>query len=119
MNKDEKQKEDKYIEEHWMSKNMILLKKDYPDLYKNMAELKEIIYTDNVHDDRTLKLVSIALTAANEDIRGTRKQIISGIKEFNFTREELIDILKVVLLLAGKPAFMKAIGIVYDETGGE
>lgn len=119
MNEKEKQKEDKYIEEHFMSKNMAILKHDYPELHKNMVELKEIIYTDNVLDDRTLKLISIALTAANDDVRGTRKQIISGIKEFGFTREEIMDVLKVVLLLAGKPPFMKAVGILYDETGGE
>ena len=41
MNKDEKQKEDKYIEEHWMSKNMILLKKDYPDIVKDYMKTTE------------------------------------------------------------------------------
>ena len=102
--------------EPFMSNNMLLLERDYPELYKNIVELKEIIYKDNVLDDKILKLISIALTAGSEDKVGTRKQIISGINEYGITREELMDVLKVVLLISGKPAFTKAVGIVYDET---
>lgn len=99
-----------------MSNNMMLIKRDYPELYKNMVELKELVYENNVVDDKTLKLVSIAITAANEDVVATRKQIISGMEEYDITHEEIMDILKVVLLISGKPAFMKAVGIVYEQS---
>ena len=39
----------------------------------------------------------------------------TGIKQFGFTKEEIMDVLKLVLLVSGKPGFLKAVGIMYDE----
>ena len=64
-------------------------------------------------DYKTQKLVAIAINAAASDDRAMRKQMLSGMKELGITRDEIMDVLKVVLLTAGKPAFTKAVNILY------
>ena len=97
------------------SSHMQLLKEDFPDLHKNMMDFKKIIFEDSTVDKRTLKLVAIALTAASDSEMPIRKQMSTGIKQFGFTKEEIMDVLKLVLLVSGKPGFLKAVGLMYDE----
>ncbi len=41
----------------------------------------------------------------------TKKQIKSGMHELGITKEEIIDVLKIVLLTSGMPAFSKSVQI--------
>ncbi|AEG17493.1 MAG: carboxymuconolactone decarboxylase family protein [Methanobacterium paludis] len=100
-------------DEVFFSKGMIHLKEDYPDLYDVSVALNEAAYTGKVLDYKTQKLVAIGIAAAASDDRAIKKQILSGMKELDITKDEIVDVLRVVLLTAGKPAFTKAIRILY------
>ena len=56
-------------------------------------------------------LIAIGITASRADPRATKKQIKSGMKELDITKEEIMDVLKIVLLTSGMPAFSKAVQI--------
>jgi alkylhydroperoxidase/carboxymuconolactone decarboxylase family protein YurZ len=92
------------------------IKKDYPDIYEASVKLNDVVYTGKTLDYKTQKLIAIAVNAAASDDRAIRKQMISGMKELGITKDEIIDALRVVLLTAGKPAFIKAVGILYGLT---
>ncbi|MGO9386478.1 MAG: carboxymuconolactone decarboxylase family protein [Methanobacterium sp.] len=62
-----------------------------------------------------MDLIAVGITAANGD-HMLKNQIKSTMQEFNVTKDEIIDFLRVVLLIAGKPAFMNAINILYEIT---
>lgn len=100
-------------EEVFFSKGMPHVKKDYPDIYEAVVKLNDVSYTGKVLDYKTQKLIAIAINAAASDDRAIRKQMLSGMKELGITRDEIIDVLRVVLLTAGKPAFTKAVAILY------
>jgi alkylhydroperoxidase/carboxymuconolactone decarboxylase family protein YurZ len=100
-------------EEVFFGKGMQNLKKDYPDLYEASVMLNDVAYTGKVLDYKTQKLIAIAVNAAASDDRAVRKQMMSGMKELDITPDEIMDALRVVLLTAGKPAFTKAVGILY------
>ncbi len=103
-------------DEVFFSKGMIHLKEDYPDLYKASVELNDAAYNGKVLDYKALKLIAIAITAASSDDRAVKKQMISGMQELGISKDEIVDVLRVVLLTAGKPAFTKAIKILYKIT---
>lgn len=100
-------------EEVFYSTGMKKIKEDYPDLYQASVDLNEAAYTGKVLDYKTQKLIALGITAANSDDRATKKQILSNMQEFGATKDEIMDVLRVVLLIAGKPAFMKAVNILY------
>lgn len=100
-------------DEVFFSKGMNHLKEDYPDLYDLSVTLNDTCYTGKVLDYKTQKLMAIAITAAASDDRAIKKQILSGMKELDITKDEIMDVLRVVLLTAGKPAFTKAVRILY------
>ncbi len=101
-------------EEVFFSKGMKHVKEDYPDIYKASIELNNVCYTGKELDYKTQKLVAIGIAAAASDDRAVRKQILSGMKELDITKDEVVDVLRVVLLLAGKPAFTKAMNALYN-----
>jgi len=101
-------------EEVFFSKGMKHVKEDYPDLYEASININDVCYTGKVLDYKTQKLIAIAIAAAASDNRAVKKQILSGMKELNITRDEVVDVLRVVLLLAGKPAFTKGINALYN-----
>jgi alkylhydroperoxidase/carboxymuconolactone decarboxylase family protein YurZ len=101
-------------DEVFFSKGMKHLKKDYPDLYEASVALNDAAYTGKVLDYKTQKLIAIGITAAASDDRAIKKQMISGMQELDITPDEIVDVLRVVLLTAGKPAFTKAIKILYE-----
>lgn len=100
-------------DEVFFSKGMSHLKEDYPDLYDLSVTLNDTCYTGKVLDYKTQKLMAIAITAAASDDRAIKKQILSGMTELDITKDEIMDVLRVVLLTAGKPAFTKAVRILY------
>jgi alkylhydroperoxidase/carboxymuconolactone decarboxylase family protein YurZ len=95
---------------------MAHVKKDYPDIFKAVVQLNEAAYTGKVLDYRTQKLIALGITAAASDDRAMKKQMISAMKEFDITRDEIVDVLRVVLLTSGNPPFTKAMKILYDIT---
>ena len=101
-------------EEVFFSKGMKHVKEDYPDLYDISVGLNDVCYTGKSLDYKTQKLVAIGIAAAASDNRAVKKQILSGMKELDITKEEVVDVLRVVLLLAGKPGFMKGINALYN-----
>ena len=101
-------------EEVFYSKGMKHIKEDYPDLYEGSVNLNEVAYTGKVLDYKTQKLIALGITAAFSDDRAVKKQILSNMQEFGATKDEIVDVFRVVMLIAGKPAFMKAINILYD-----
>lgn len=104
----------KMKEEVFYSGGMKKIKDDYPDLYEANVELNKAAYTGKVLDYKTQKLIALGINAAFSDDRAVKKQIISSIQEFDTSKDEIIDVLRVVLLIAGKPAFMKAVNILYE-----
>ena len=85
-----------------------------PDIYKAIVGLNEATYTGKVIDYRTQKLIALGINAAASDDRATKKQMMSAIKEFNITKDEIVDVLRVVLLTSGMPPFTKGMKILYE-----
>jgi alkylhydroperoxidase/carboxymuconolactone decarboxylase family protein YurZ len=103
-------------EEVFFCEGMIPVKKDYPDLYNAIVGLNEACYTGKVIDYRTQKLIALGINAAASDERAVKKQMMSAMKEFNITKDEMVDVLRVVLLTSGMPAFTKAMKILKELT---
>lgn len=103
-------------EDVFYGKGMAHVKKDYPDIFKAVVELNEAAYSGKVLDYRTQKLIALGITAAASDDRAMKKQMISAMKEFDISRDEIVDVLRVVLLTSGNPPFTKAMKILYDIT---
>ena len=101
-------------EEVFFGEGMVHVKKDYPDLYEAITGLNEAIYTGKVIDYRTQKLIALGIAAAASDERAAKKQMMSAMKEFGVTRDEIVDVLRVVLLTSGMPPFTKAMKILYE-----
>ena len=103
-------------EDVFYGKGMLHVKKDYPDIYKAVVGLNEAAYSGKVLDYRTQKLIALGITAAASDDRAMKKQMMSAMKEFDISRDEIVDVLRVVLLTSGNPPFTKAMKILYDIT---
>ncbi len=101
-------------EEVFFGEGMAKTKVEYPDLYKAIVTLNEATYTGKVIDYRTQKLIALGINAAASDDRATKKQMMSAIKEFGITKDEIVDVLRVVLLTSGMPPFTKGMKILYD-----
>ncbi|HNR58005.1 MAG TPA: carboxymuconolactone decarboxylase family protein [Methanothrix sp.] len=101
-------------EEVFFGEGMVGVKKDYPDLYEAIVGLNEATYTGKVLDYKTQKLIALGIAAASSDERATMKQMMSAKKEFGVTKDEIVDVLRVVLLTSGMPPFTKAMKILYE-----
>ena len=66
------------------------------------------------HWPQNQKLIAIAIVASKGNAGGLEKQIRSGKKQFGITKEEVMDVLKVVLLTSGMQAFNSSLQVVYD-----
>jgi len=95
-------------------KGMADVKKDCPDIYEAIVNLNEVVYSGKSLDYKTLKLIAVAITASNSDDRAIEKQFKSAINELGVTKDELMDVLRVVLLTSGMPPFVKAVKILSD-----
>ncbi|MBQ2832451.1 carboxymuconolactone decarboxylase family protein [Methanobrevibacter sp.] len=87
------------------------LKDEYPDLYELVSDINDTVWDGNVLDYKTQKLIAIGITASRADPRATKKQIRSAIEVLGITKEEIVDVLRVVLLTSGMPAFSKSLQI--------
>ncbi|MBZ9571347.1 carboxymuconolactone decarboxylase family protein [Methanobrevibacter sp. TMH8] len=97
-------------------KGMAPVKKDFPEIYDAIVELNDAVYTGKVLDYKTQKLIAVAITASNSDDRAIKKQFQSAIQELGATKDELMDVLRIVLLTSGMPPFVKAVRILYEVT---
>lgn len=103
-------------EDIFYGKGMVHVKKDYPDIYDAVVELNKATYTGKSLDYKTQKLIALGITAANSDDRAMRKQMMSAMREFDTSPDEIVDVLRVVLLTSGMPPFTKAMRILYELT---
>ena len=97
--------------EVYYGKGIRELENAYPDLYGLVNNLNETVWSGKVLDYKTQKLIAIGITASRADPRATKKQIKSAIQELDITKEEIVDVLRVVLLTSGMPAFSKSLQI--------
>ncbi|MDR2873575.1 MAG: carboxymuconolactone decarboxylase family protein [Methanobrevibacter sp.] len=88
---------------------MVSIKENYPDIYDSVVQLNEAVFTGKVLDYKTQKLIAIAITASKSDKRAIKHQIRSAVSEFNVTKDEVMDVLRVVLLTSGMPPFTKSV----------
>ena len=100
--------------EKFSGKGMNVIKDDYPDLYESIVNLNETVFTGKSLDYKTQKLIAIGIASSNSDSRSIKKQMKSGIEEFDLTKDEIMDVLRVVLLTSGMPAFIKSVQILND-----
>jgi alkylhydroperoxidase/carboxymuconolactone decarboxylase family protein YurZ len=101
-------------DEVFFGEGMAKVKMEYPDLYQAIVGLNEAAYTGRVLDYRTQKLIALGINAAASDDRATKKQMMSAMKEFGITKDEIVDVLRVVLLTSGMPPFTKAMRLLFD-----
>jgi len=101
-------------EEVFFGESMPKVRKDYPDIYDAIVHLNEATYTGKVLDYKTQKLIAVGINAAVSDEKATKKQMMSAMKELNVTKEEIVDVLRMVLLTAGMPPFVKGMRILYE-----
>ncbi len=87
------------------------LEGQYPDLYEIVSDLNTTVWDGKVLDYKTQKLIAIGITASRADPRATKKQIKSAIEVLGISKDEIVDVLRVVLLTSGMPAFSKSLQI--------
>ena len=77
------------------------LEDEHPDLYDLVKNINETVWSGNVLDYKTQKLIAIGITASRADPRATKKQIqrkiILGGKKSSWTIS--LALLKIKLLL--------------------
>ena len=95
-------------------KGLNKLKKEDECLFNVISALDEIVWQEGAVDRKTKKLIAIAIVASKGNAGGLEKQIRSGKKQFGITKEEVMDVLKVVLLTSGMQAFNSSLQVVYD-----
>ena len=88
------------------------IKKEDPLLYDSIVELDKKVWDSSVLDYKTQKLIAIAISACNQEGSSFLKQASKAKKELGITKEEMMDVLKVVLLTSGMIPFNKALDVV-------
>ena len=92
------------------------LKDSHPDLFELVSNINDTVWDGKVLDYKTQKLIAIGITASRADPRATKKQMRSAIEVLGITKEEIVDVLRVVLLTSGMPAFSKSLQILNSVT---
>ena len=77
------------------------LRDSHPDLFELVSNINDTVWDGEVLDYKTQKLIAIGITASRADPRATKKQIRSAIEVLGITKEEIVDVLRVVLLTSG------------------
>ena len=102
--------------EVFYGRGMQKVKKDMPELYEVIKDLNEAVFTGEALDYKTQKLIAIGIAASRCDEVATEKQMRSAMHELGVTKKEIRDALRVVLLLAGMPAFNKGLRLLEEIT---
>ena len=98
----------------FFGEGMARTKSEYPDIYDAIIELDKAVFGGKALDYKTQKLIAIGINASRSDETATRKQMVSGMKELGISKEEIVDVLRVVLLTSGMPPFTKGMKILYE-----
>lgn len=98
-------------EKVFYGKGVRRIKKEDPVLYDSIVELDKNVWDGNALDYRTQKLIAIAISATNQEGSSFLKQALKAKKELDITKEEMMDVLKVVLLTSGMIPFNKALDV--------
>ena len=85
-------------EKVFYGKGIRRIKKEDSELYDSIENLDKNVWNANALDYRTQKLFL--------------KQVSKAKKELNISRDEMMDVLKVVLLTSGMQPFNKALEVV-------
>ena len=99
-------------EKVFYGKGVRRIKNEDPQLYDSIQDLDKNVWDGKVLDYRTQKLIAIAISATNPESSAFLKQVSKAKKELDITSDEMMDVLKVVLLTSGMPSFNKALEIV-------
>ena len=102
--------------EVYYGKGIRELEEGHEDLYNLVTDMNNVVWNGKVLDYKTQKLIAIGITASRADPRATKKQIRSAIEVLGISKEEIVDVLRVVLLTSGMPAFSKALQILNSVT---
>jgi len=98
-------------------KGINALKKNNKELYTSICRLDESVWDEGPLSRKDKKLIAIAITASKLNKSGFEKQVRSSKIKLGISREEVMDVLKVVLLTSGMPAFNMGLEIlnkIYD-----
>ena len=99
-------------EKVFYGKGIKRIKKEDPQLYDSIEKLDKNVWNANSLDYRTQKLIAIAISATNPDSSSFLKQVSKAKKELDISRDEIMDVLKVVLLTSGMVPFNHALEVV-------
>lgn len=104
-------------EKVFYGKGIRRIKNEDPELYESIENLDKNVWNASVLDYRTQKLIAIAISATNNESSSFLKQLSKAKKELDISREEIMDVLKVVLLTSGMIPFnhaLEAVNKLYD-----
>ena len=99
-------------EKVFYGKGVRRIKKEDPELYDSIENLDKNVWNANSLDYRTQKLIAIAISATNSESSSLLKQVSKAKKELDISRDEMMDVLKVVLLTSGMIPFNHALEVV-------
>ncbi len=99
-------------EKVFYGKGVRRIREENPQLYDSIQELDKNVWDGNALDYRTQKLIAIAISATNPESSAFLKQVSKAKKELDISRDEMMDVLKVVLLTSGMQSFNKALDVV-------
>ena len=99
-------------EKVFYGKGVRRIKKEDPQLYDSIENLDKNVWNANSLDYRTQKLIAIAISATNPESSSFFKQVSKAKKELDISRDEIMDVLKVVLLTSGMIPFNHALEVV-------
>ena len=104
-------------EKVFYGKGIRRIKNEDPELYESIENLDKNVWNASVLDYRTQKLIAIAISATNNESSSFLKQLSKAKKELDISSEEIMDVLKVVLLTSGMIPFnhaLEAVNKLYD-----
>ena len=81
------------------------------DFIESIENLDKSIWDGNALDYRTQKLIAIGISATNNESSSFLKQLSKAKKELDLSRDEVMDVLKVVLLTSGMIPFNNALEV--------
>lgn len=99
-------------EKVFYGKGIRRIKKEDLELYDSIENLDKNVWNANALDYRTQKLIAIAISATKPESSSFLKQVSKAKKELDISRDEMMDVLKVVLLTSGMQPFNKALEVV-------
>ena len=101
-------------EEVFYGRGMKKIRSEYPEIYETIIKLNDAVFTGKSLDYKTQKLIAVGIAASRCDESATDRQMRSAMKELGVTSDEIVDVLRVVLLTSGMPSFTKGMRILEE-----